>query len=180
MLPFDPADLSYSPFSAECATASFSCGQDTVDRWFKEKASGHHARHRCRVTTVHAPDDQTPVAFYALAVVAERLTDRWALIDTFMPNSGHYFPSLRLEWIAVRSDLQDCGLGTIVMGRVLSVLTELVALTGIPAITLKPIDVPTEMFYEKLEFVKFGAAALGPRMLLPASKVIDAGAIAVH
>lgn len=180
MLPFDPADLSYTPLSAECPREVFSCGQEIVDRWFKEKADGHHDHHRCRVTTVHAPGDDCPVAFYALAIVAERLTDKWSLIETFFPNDGNYFPSLRLEWIAVRADLQGNGLGTIVMGRVLTVFKDLVASTGIPAITLKPINEQTAAFYKKLDFVSFGAKALGPRMLLPASKVIEAKALLVE
>lgn len=146
-----------------------------VDRWFQEKAAQHHANHNCRVVTVHAPDDECPAAFYALSIAAERLTDKRSLIPTFFTDDKSYFPSLRLEWIAVRADLQKCGLGTIVMGRVLTVFRELVTTAAIPALTLKPIDQSTSEFYRKLDFVDFGAKVLGPRMMLPAVKVIATG-----
>jgi len=174
VLPFDPADLQYEPLSEICPREAFSCGAEIVDRWFREKAFTEHDRHFCRVTTIHAPSDPCPVAFYAVSVVAERLTDKKSLIPNFRPDDKSYFPSLRLEWTAVRADLQGMGLGTIVMGRVLSVFKDMVNSTGIPALTLRPLNDRAESFYRGLEFIPFGARGLGPRMLLPAQKVIEA------
>ncbi|MDO8297803.1 MAG: GNAT family N-acetyltransferase [Caulobacter sp.] len=144
-----------------------------MDRWFHEKAHTHHDKHHCRVTTIHAPGDEVPVAFYALAIVAERLIDKKSLIPSFLLGGSGHFPSLRLEWAAVRHDLQGKGLGTIVMGRVLTVFSDMVAETGMPALTLKPLNDRAATFYRRLGFIAFGPNVLGRRMMLPAEKVIE-------
>lgn len=178
MLPFDPADLDYAPLSAECPREAFSCGADVVDRWFREKAPTQHTGHHCRVTVANAPNLQNPVAFYALSITTERLADRWSIIPNAPWNKESYFPALHLEWVGVQEDFQGAGLGTLLMGHVLSIYKDLVTQTGLPALTLKPLNDRTAAFYERLGFVHFGPKVLGPRMMLPASKVIDAAAAA--
>lgn len=174
MLPFDPGDLSYTPLSDGCQREAFSCGAEVVDRWFHERAHTYHDKHHCRVTTIHAPGEEVPVAFYALGVVAERLTDKKTLIPNFLLGGTGHFPSLRLEWAAVRHDLQGKKLGEIVMGRVLTVFEEIVAETGMPALTLSPLNDRAAKFYSKLGFVSFGPPVLGRRMMFPAATIIAA------
>lgn len=177
MLPFDPAELSYAPLSDDCPREAFSCGEDVVDLWFKEKACLHHSRHNCRVTVIFAPDDDIPVAFYAYAVVVDRLFDKATLLETIL-GQRDYFPSLRLEWIAVRIDLQKKGLGSILMGRVLADFEAYVAHAGLPALTLKALNEQAQRFYKKLNFIRYGPDVHGRRMVLPARMVIAAEAVA--
>lgn len=167
-LPFEPHELEFRPFSEKCPRGAFSCGDDLVNRWFHEKCHEHHLS-RCRVTTIHAPGFDELVAFYALSFEVHTL-NRKLLPDFF---GREKFPALHLQWLAVHKDLQDKGLGTIIMGRVLSEFAKIVEMACVPALTLKPVNDEVAEFYRKIGFVTFQPKVVGGSMLLPASDVFS-------
>jgi GNAT superfamily N-acetyltransferase len=166
-LPFDPGELEYKPFSAECPRAAFSCDHEHVDSWFQGKALTDHGT-RCRLTTIHVRNDPEPVGFYALSFAISQLNRR--LLPAFL--GFDKFPSLRLEWLGVRTDLQGQGFGTIVMGRVLSAAYDLIELANLPAMTVIPANDRSERFYKRIGFVDLANRA-GPQLVLPASDIVS-------
>ena len=169
-LPFDPSELDYIPLTEGCPLGEFTCGKEIVDRWLHEKAAKRHGRD-CRVTTIFAPDVQHMVGFYALGFGISRL-NRGVLPDF----TGYdRFPSLRLEWLGVRAEYQGERLGTIIMGRVLSVCRAIIEVGHIPAMTLIPADERSEAFYRRIGFVPLSKKSLS-EMVLPAKDIIEATA----
>lgn len=144
--------------------AGFSCGHEKLDHWFQNKAERQHGI-SCRVTTVHAPDREVPVAFFAFAFTV------WLLNRKHLPlwPEKDRFPALNLDVLAVDTLFQGRGLGQVVMGRVLADCAEVVRLGQIPAITLTPANSRAAGFYSRLGFVEFERSQNRPGMLLPAS-----------
>ena len=173
-LPFDPVDLSFTPLSEKCPREAFSCGDDTVDRWFREQSENHHSKYRCRVTTVEAPGGGMPVAFYALSMksVKQHLLTK-DLVGKMFVKFTDQFPSLHAEWVAVRKDLQDNGLGKFLMGVILNDFFEAIDKFGLQAMTLEAIDQKTEDFYYKIGFRRYGPPVLRRQMLIGARAVVE-------
>jgi ribosomal protein S18 acetylase RimI-like enzyme len=113
-----------------------------------------------------------PIGFYAVSMTATKLVASKNLVDYFFSRQHDCFPSLHIDWIAIRDDRQDQGLGTIVMGRILTIFHELINDTGLCAITLEALNERAEKFYRDLGFVRYGPPVLGRRMLLPWTRVI--------
>lgn len=109
------------------------------------------------------------MGFYALSFAISRL-NRGVLPDF---TGFDRFPSVRLEWLGVQQACQGAGLGTIIMGRVLSACREIIDAAQIPAVTLTPADERSERFYTRIGFVPLTRRKLG-EMVLPAKDVIEA------
>ena len=62
------------------------------------------------------------------------------------------FPSLRLEWLGVRDDLQRRLLGEFVMAWVIEVFLEQIQAARLPALTLIPINDRAARFYRRQGF----------------------------
>nr|WP_232793217.1 GNAT family N-acetyltransferase [Caulobacter hibisci] len=169
-MPLDPSEITFEPYAPGRAYGKFVCGEDMIDRWFREKAAIHH-QDRCRVVVAHAPQFDYPIGFYALAFAVHGL-NRKALPAFF---GQDHFAALNLEWLAVHRGLQGNGLGMILMGRVLSDFAAINDIAHVPALTLKPISEAVVPFYKRIGFVSFQPKVRGGGLLLPASDLAPAG-----
>jgi GNAT superfamily N-acetyltransferase len=157
--------LQFRPLDHLSSRAGFSCGEPVADRWFHERAHNLHGRH-CRVWTVHEANFAQPCGFYALSFAVSRLNRRLVAF-----RGADRFPSLRLEWLAVRTDRQGLGIGSIVMGRVLETFRSQIEAAHLPAMTLVPINERAARFYRLMGF-----QVLDPftqEMVLAAADVAD-------
>ena len=169
----DLSALRYEPLSAACPKGAFSCGDSDIDSWFLKRSHDQHDRLRCRVTTVHLGDNPAVVAFYSLRVTLEDET----LLAPSNPikfwATARVFPSLHLEWLAVHGPYQGKKIGTVIMGRVLETFRDAVLETGLPVLTLIPINDRVRAFYTRLGFDPYAAHKGRPNLMLPGQSVLD-------
>jgi GNAT superfamily N-acetyltransferase len=81
--------------------------------------------------------------------------------------------AVHLQWVAVETDLQRSGIGTLLMGSAIEDFYQIADRTGIAALTLTPISNAAASFYGSLGFITYGSGDLPP-MFLPAETVIRA------
>jgi hypothetical protein len=98
-LPFELADLILTPLSTDCPREAFSCGDEIVDKWFHHHACKKHEGYDCRVTLLKRPNDNVPIGFYALGMVAENnaLLSRDLVNKFYIKISEKYFPAIQLK-----------------------------------------------------------------------------------
>lgn len=169
----DGIELQYRPLSDDCSRGAFSCGEPEIDKWFLKKSIEHHDKLKCRVTTVHYAGNEEIVAFFSLKIALE--DER--LLPTNDPMrdwaSSRLFPALHLEWLAVAKDHQKKLIGTTIMGRVLEIFRDAVLETGLPVLTLVPINDRVRDFYQRLGFDAYAAHKQRRNMMLPGRSVLD-------
>lgn len=170
--PPEPPTLEFKRLAADCNRGAFYCGDNDIDRWFKNNALQHHNDLKARVVTAHLLGNPAPVGFYATTIRIEPeswLEGRWFS----RPQSG-YFSSVQLCSVAVHRKMQRQGIGRVMMAYAIKDFYEIVMKTGIFAMTLVALDKEVAKFYEKLGFVQYGdKEATMPRMLLPAQSVVE-------
>jgi GNAT superfamily N-acetyltransferase len=125
------------------------------------------------VTTAHLGDNPDVVAFYSLKITLEdeRLLAPANPLKDWA--AQRVFPSLHLEWLAVAEPFQGKKIGTVIMGRVLETFRDAVLETGLPVLTLVPINERVRTFYAGLGFDAYAAHKGRRNMMLPAQSVLD-------
>ncbi len=169
----DLTEIQYRPLSDECPRGAFSCGVPEIDKWFLKRSIEHQRDLKCRVTSVHLGDSNDVVAFFSLKITLEdeRLLPKTNPLRAWA--NYRVYPALHLEWLAVDNAYQHQKVGTTIMGRVLEIFHQAVLDTGIPVLTLMPIDDAVQAFYASLGFESY-AAHMGHRnMMLPGRTVLD-------
>lgn len=169
----DLTELEYRPLSDQCPRGAFSCGDPDIDEWFLKRSKGNHDGLKCRVTTVHIGAAPEVVAFYSLKIALEdeRMLEKTNPMRFWAQN--RIYPALHLEWLAVDKGHQKRQIGTAVMGRVLETFRDAVLETGIPVLTLVPINDEVQAFYAKLGFYAYAAHQKRRDMMLPGQSVLD-------
>jgi ribosomal protein S18 acetylase RimI-like enzyme len=162
----------FKPLAEDCRREALSCGVRDIDTFFRKKAWDHHCALRCRVTTVHDAADDTLAGFYAVCITLEddRFLDRRSHLKKF--SIGRYFPALQVHYVAVRTQLQGRGIGTIVMGRIVGIFRDAAESLGVPVMTLVVLNPGAAALYKRMGFVYYGGHG-SSRMLLPAQSVLD-------
>ena len=169
-----PDGLFFRPLSSTCRIGAFSCGNVEIDKWFAKNARKSHDSFKSRVTTVRLEESGDPVGFYALGIALEdeRFLERgkFAKIETRSVN--RQFPALQFQWLAVRREHQNRGIGTVMIGRVIDVFIDAVENLGLPVMTLTAANSRVAAFYKRLGFDHYGGPG-SMRMLLPADSALE-------
>src|ERR1700733_8790506 len=108
-----------------------------------------------RVTTVRLEEDGDPVGFYAVCLTLEdeSFLDRGRHVGIRNRSRNRLFPSVQFQWLAVDRKHQNKGIGTVMIGRVISTFVESGLSIGIPVMTLVARNQRVAKFYKKLGFV---------------------------
>lgn len=169
----EPPVLEFKRLTAECGRGAFSCGERDVDDWFQQECLKDHGNFKMRTVIAREIKDQRVSGFYSLKLQTEKLSDLAgkSKISIFAP--GGYVPVVRVCWVAVRSDSQRKGFGTVIMGAVLKDFHDIVLKTGLSFLTLSAINDKTTDFYAKLGFHRYGPSKTYPSMFLNAKAVVD-------
>lgn len=170
----DFSSITLSPLSETHSWEGFSCGDETVDKWFRAHSHSYHDKFSCRVTLVYHGDAPNPVGAYVLSLrsVDQKFFKATAR-DYFSWKPPPQFPALNLDWLAVCKDHQGLGLGRYIMGLVTTDFYNCIQSYGLQALTLEAIDQKTEDFYKRLGFNRYAPAVLGRKMILGAKPVLD-------
>lgn len=156
---------------------SFTCSVPEIDRWFK-RCKGKHDRFAHRVTSVHFEDQSQIIGFYAMSMRLEEermlsAPEKRSWRDRFNVLSNNTFICLNLDYVAVRRDLQGRGIGTIIMGKVISDFATVASTCGVEIMTGSAISEERCRYYESLGFMRYGYARHQPQIFLPALAAIE-------
>jgi GNAT superfamily N-acetyltransferase len=172
--PADRPPLAFKRLSPECGRGAFSCGDDEIDKWFRNKSLNHHQNYRCRVVTAHLNDNPAPVGFFAMCIRLERDDQLDTERRAASRSQSGLFTSVQLNSVAVQRTMQRQGFGTVLMGAALAEFYEIVIRTGIYALTLVAANRTVVDFYNQLGFVVYGDRDTSmPKMILPAASVVE-------
>ena len=157
----DGARIDFRRLSDDCQWDAFSCGYVYIDDFFRRLALDEHNAFSTRVMTAHIDGGIQPVAFYAMHIISEPASyyasDQGFLAffkSKFMMGVLH---SVELKWMAVASEWQRRGIGSLLMGRALDDFHEVAIRTGVSALTVHPISSNARIFYGSLGFQPYGA-----------------------
>lgn len=171
----DIPPLEYKPLSVD-PRGAFSCGVPEIDKWFKSSWKKHQNFNH-RITTIHFEGDKQILAFYAMSMKLEEermLTpkEKKSWRELFNP-SGRSFVCLNLDYVAVRTESQSQGIGTIIMGKIIAEFASIASTCGIELMTGSAINPDRCRFYESLGFQKYGHADHRPQIFLPALSAME-------
>jgi GNAT superfamily N-acetyltransferase len=139
--------LTYRPLAADTITREFTCGEDEIDRWFRNEALADHERGTILTTCAYLPGVASPAGFYSLASVAEEVSQLPGH-DYHRFGKGEHFPCLQLVYLAVHRRYQRRGIGTSMVGAVLELFAEIGPKIGLPHLILVPINDDVISYYQ--------------------------------
>lgn len=149
------------------------CRNSEINKWFAGKAKKEHASGAVRVTcAVEKGRHDRPIGFYALATVAEEVSNLPGRYHPF--RGGDYFSALQLVWLAVDNGFEDLGLGSLMVGQVTRLFAQIGPVIGLPHLIVVPAEDDYDRlvaFYRKLGFQPYKD---GEAMFLPLPFAVDA------
>jgi GNAT superfamily N-acetyltransferase len=165
-------ELLFARHSDSSSRVDIKCGDHDIDKWYRNHSLRDHISKKHVVTCAFAADDKAkPIGFFALSTIAEEAN---VLPDVgYRPfhGNGLYFPCLRMVYLAVDTKHQSKGIGTVMMGRVITEFANIGEAIGLPMMTLTPLNDRVRKFYGDLGFQKFRK---GFDMFLPLASAIEA------
>lgn len=163
--------ISFREHGAETNIASFRCGVQEIDTWFRSKSLKDHGNRKHIVTCAYEGDDRAkPVGFYALSTVIEeaRLLPGVRYVPFF--GNPNYFPCLSMVYLAVAQDRQNRGIGSTIMAKLISDFAGHGEKIGLPLLILTPVSKKAAGFYAALGFEPYNH---GVGMFLSLQTAID-------
>lgn len=159
------------PLSDPGWLAGFECGESEIDRrmsWCCER----HASLRARTFCAIAEGQQGACGFYTFGISAH---DSKYLEDLVKTGDGHAFiPFIYLNYLAVRLDLQNQKIGTLLLGHCLRRCAQTVSeVGGVYGVALHALTTRAADLYDSYGFREYGRRSRYPFMILPAQSLLD-------
>jgi GNAT superfamily N-acetyltransferase len=129
---------------------------------------------RSRVITAHLDESIIPIGFFAMTMISEP--------EYYFENDPSILSkvkdliykssliTLHLKWVAVDINYHRRGIGTLLMGHALDNFHRVADMTGVSALTLKPINKSVATFYATLGFTPYGQD--NPRRMFLAADIL--------
>lgn len=152
---------------------SFTCGEQEIDKWLRKHALQKHSGYKARVCTFAEVPGSPILGFYSLRIVLEQERELRKTFDVAGWANKGSFPALHLEYLAVRKSHHGVGLGRFMMAEVQEKFCEVAELTGVPMLTLRPLNEALVPYYKDRGFVPYGRNG---SMMLDARKALRARA----
>lgn len=109
------------------------------------------------MVTAHEEGAEQPIGLYSLTLVLERTREMARAHDVRRWTRNGFFPALHLEYLGVCEEWQGQGLGSFMMMDVVSTFCLLAEKTGIPVLTLYPLNPELRPYYAERNFVPYGS-----------------------
>lgn len=152
------------PFDNTVDTASFSCGQPALDEYIRRYASQDVKRNVARVfiaTPEHAPEQLA--GFFTLSAGSVSCSDLPASLAKTLPR--YPVPVALIGRLAVASDYQGKGLGSILLADACQKITKASATLAVVGIIVDAKDSTAASFYRHFGFMPLPGQS--DRLLLP-------------
>jgi predicted GNAT family N-acyltransferase len=163
---FDSFDYFIEPLGKHHDRASFSCGVESLDRYFKQQA-GQDARKRVAAPFVLVEKNSSKVVgYYTLCATSIKIDELPIEIAKKLPKYSDV-PATLLGRLAVEQNFRNKGLGeTLVMDALYrSLLSEIATM----AVVVSSKDDKARSFYEHYNFIRFPDYPL--RLFLPMTTI---------
>lgn len=144
------------PLESGCNLGSFSCGEKAIDDWVRTHAMVRHNRFRSRVVTFHEGDDPNPLGLFSMKMVLEQEKEVRTSMDIKAWVRNACFPALHLEYLGVCNKHRSQGLGSYMLLEVIERFCVIAEMTGVPALTLQPLNPALRDYYLARNFVDYG------------------------
>lgn len=155
------------PLGEQHLREAFSCDNEIIDNFFRERALKDHQRYKVRVRVGCAGDDPTALGFYSLAL--STLAPKTILGNKF---GNRQIPAVYLAMIATDAKQQKQGIGTDLMFHAFASTLSIADLAGTACLTLDAVDEEKALWYESLSFTRTEPGSL--RMYIPLGTVREA------
>lgn len=156
-----------TPIDATHDLTAFRCGEETLDRWLKERALKTEGSHSARTYVVC--DGVRVVGYYCLATGAIARASAAKPLQRNMPDP---IPVMILGRLAIDRAYQGRGIGQALLGdairRTLAISTQV----GVVALLAHALDERAKSFYRYFEFVESPIEPL--TMMLPVRQALRA------
>jgi GNAT superfamily N-acetyltransferase len=149
---------------------AFSCNNDIIDAFLRDRSLKDHARYKVRVRVATVGDDPSVLGFYSLAL--KTLAPKKNLFGIGNKFGERQIPAVYLAMIATHADYQKKGIGTDLMFDAFEKTLSIADLAGTACLTLDAVDEEKAVWYETLSFQRLGPDGLS--MYIPIGTVREA------
>lgn len=158
------SDVLINPLDPNMDRAGFSCGNTTIDNFFKNNARKQHQNHQARVYI--AAYNGLPIGYYYLVVKSSLPEEVGGTAEKKFERAGSV-PTIYLGMIGVSSQYQRCGLGQLLMLDAMQNTLRVAKLAGVYALTLDALNEDVAKLYEKWGFKRFIEKGLSMYIAIP-------------
>lgn len=160
----DLNEVSINPLDPAMGRAGFSCGNATIDNFFRNNARRQHQAHQARVYV--AAYNGFPIGYYYLVVKSSLPEELGESAERKFERAGSV-PTIYLGMIGVSSQYQRCGLGRLLMLDAMRNTLRVADLAGVYALTLDALNEDVAKLYERWGFKRFIEEGLSMYIALP-------------
>lgn len=166
-MPCEIPGFKIEPLGEHHLRGAFSCGNDIIDRFTRERAFRDHQEYKLRVQVAVQANDPTVIGFYCLG------------LKTLAPKSisgfiGRKFgkwpiPSVYLSMVGTDANWTKQGVGTELMFHAFQSTLEIADRAGTACLTLTAVDEEKALWYEGLDLKRMEPDSL--EMYIPIATV---------
>ena len=161
-----PPGYRLEALTAEHSRASFTSGQEQVDRWLREQSLQSQAKRLSSTRVLLEPSGEL-AGFFTLATGQVDFGDLPPLLAKRLPKRA--LPVAILAWLGVAERLQGRGLGAMLLAQALNDCFVAGKTFPFIAVLLDCVDEPTKQFYERWNFRELPGRPM--RLFLSASEL---------
>jgi GNAT superfamily N-acetyltransferase len=144
------AIIVFKPFDATLSRKEFDCGNEALNRWFRDQAGQQERRNNVRTHLGLATFDSRIASFFPLVTHGIELAD---LASTTAFSSRLYpVPTMLIAIFAVDVRYQGAGVGCLTLWHALGLLAHSSKSVGFEAVLVDAIDAAASAFYRKYGF----------------------------
>lgn len=167
----DLKQLTISPLADALCLSDFDSGAREVDRHIAE-CCYWHVKYRRRVFCAFLPGENKAVGFYCLSISASE-TKNFSQKFLHYFEGRSYIPFIYIDYLGVIKDLQEKGIGTILLLNAIQRCSHTIKNIGVFGIALNAINERAAGLYDRYGFCEYGGRKNYPFMVLPAQSVLD-------
>jgi hypothetical protein len=156
---------------------AFSCDHQVITTYFRTQALADHLSYKVRIRVATDGEGTQPLGFYSLVVGALAPKELKGAIRRKFGNRP--IPSVYLAAVAVESSECRRGIGTGLMLDAFEKTAQIADIAGVACMTLDAVDEEKALWYEGLQFERFGQQPDGRiKMFIPLGTIADALSVA--
>lgn len=165
----DLRSVRIAPLSDPGWLAGFKSGESEIDRNIGVCCE-RHATYRARTFCALADGQEGACGFYSFGISAHDSK----YLDELINDGRAFIPFIYLQYLAVREQLQNQKIGTLLLGHCLTRCAQVVReVGGIFGVALHALTTRTADLYDGYGFREYGRRSKYPFMILPAQSLID-------
>jgi GNAT superfamily N-acetyltransferase len=151
--------------------SAFSCGEDELDRYFREHAGQDQRRNVASCFVLVRRSDQELVGYYTLSATDVAPTELPASLARRLPRYAH-LPAILLGRLAVDRRFHGQGVGRLLLGDALGRARQSTSQVAAVVVLVDALNEVAAQFYEALGFERLEGDGL--RLFIPVASIPDA------